>query len=119
MIIKEKMNNKVKWKRITVGMIYIIIIIVVLMTMSKIVIERIGYTRIDNNNCLEEEMVYYIMEGGIFVSKIVTTKENADGIDYRCIKWEEEPSFGKSLLGQKLVYEKGSLINRFETGDEK
>ena len=72
--------------------------------------EKIKESRLDKNHCLEEEKYYYRIEGGfIFDSKVRTTEDKADGIDYNYIEWEEEVSFEGIILGQDLVYEKGSL----------
>ena len=61
------------------------------------------------NHCLEEESYYYRVEGWfIFTSRIETTQNNADGIDWKCVEWEEEPTLAKSMFGQRLIHEKGA-----------
>ena len=71
-------------------------------------IEIIKKSRLDKNNCIEEELYYYRIEQGlIFSYRVHTTKDKADNFDYKCLQWEEEPSFGKSFTGQKLIYKKG------------
>ncbi len=93
-----------------VNIIIIGIVCVVLIGMYSPFMEKIRESRLDINNCLEEESYYYRIEQGlIFSSKVQTTEDKSDGIDYRCIDWEEEVSIGKIILGQELVYEKGSL----------
>lgn len=89
-----------------------IVVIIVLIGMYNPFMDKIKEARgLKENHCVEEESYYYRVEGWfIFQDKIKTTEENADGIDYRCIEWEEEPVMGKSFFGQKLIYDKGSLI---------
>lgn len=89
----------------------IVIPLIVGIAMISPMWDLIKESRLDENKCLEEEMFYYRIEGSfIFTSKINTTKENADGVDYKCIRWEEKPSMGAALVGQKLIYEKGNII---------
>ncbi len=85
--------------------------IVVLVMMYNPFMDKIREGRgIRENHCLEEESYYYRIEQGLlFNSRVETSEEKADDIDYRCIEWEEEIIVGKAFLGQKLIYEKGSL----------
>lgn len=81
-------------------------IIVMTLVLSFSIVEI--YVNIDKkipreNHCLEKELVYYRTIGGILSSNVKTTEQNSDFSKFKCIKWEEEPSFGKALLGQKLV----------------
>jgi len=55
------------------------------------------------NHCLEKELKYYRVVGGILSSSVETTKENSDYSKLKCVKWEEEPSMSKTLLGQRLI----------------
>jgi len=103
------MNEKKDKIRIKSWIVFIIVIIV-LIGMYSLFIEQIKQSRLSENHCLKEESYFYRIESGLIFSKeIKTTKDKADGINYICIQWEEEPSFGASLLGQKLIWEKGSL----------
>ena len=70
--------------------------------------DKVGKAVKSENRCVQEEMYYYRLEGWFFfISQIETVEANADGIDYRCLKWEEEPSVGKTILRQRLIHEKG------------
>ena len=89
-------------------------IVYILLGLLMIVMIPIMYSQVKNsfseeNKCLAEESYYYRIEGGFFTNKVETTKENADGMDWRCTRWEDEPSLAKSMSGQKMVHEKGTL----------
>jgi len=94
-----------KW----INVFYVAIIVLVLFGMYVSFMDKITEARgVKENNCIEEESYYYRIEQGlIFSNKVETTIEKADGKDWRCLRWEEEPLAGKSIFGQKLIHEKG------------
>ena len=108
MQITQKMGNKI------ITTITIICIIAVLIGMYNPFKDKILEARgLKENHCIKEESYYYRIEGWfIFQSKIKTSKENADGIDYKCIEWEEELIAGKSFLGQRLIHNKGNVSEK-------
>lgn len=92
------------WK----GLIMFVVVILVLVGMYQPFVDKLDETRLRENNCLEEESYYYRVQSFfIFTSWVETVEHNADGVDYRCIKWEEEPSLSKVFLGQKNIHSKG------------
>ncbi len=104
---KRKATSKIK------GLIMIVILVLVLIGIYNPFKDKILEARgVKENHCIQEESYYYRTNGWfIFSSRVKTTQENSDGIDYKCIEWEEEPLIGKSFFGQRLVHEKGSLIS--------
>ena len=45
------------------------------------------------NHCLQEELTYYRIEGGLFSHRVDTKEENSDGSYYKCLRWEELNNF--------------------------
>ena len=89
---------KINWNIIT----FLIVLIIGSLTIINMY-ESIRDEVPRENNCLERELTYYRTVGGILTSSVETTKENSDYSKLKCIKWEEEPSISKVLLGQKLI----------------
>jgi hypothetical protein len=99
------MTPKIKWKTIIPIIVTIIVLIGMISPMKEKLIKARG---VKYNHCLEEKSYYFRSEGGfLFTSKVKTTEEQADGLDWECLEWEEEPSVGKAVLGQELIHEKG------------
>ena len=101
-----------------INIFYLVLILVVLGFMVKPFMNEISDSRLKENHCLEEKSFYYRIEGGLFTKKVKTNELNSDGIEWKCIRWEEELFFGKIFLGQKLIYEKGTLKAVKEVVDE-
>lgn len=101
---KEEKVSKV------LGIMMNVVIFLLIVSMVYFGYEQVRSEIPNENNCIEEESYYYRVEGFfIFSNKIETSMENSDGIDWRCIEWEEEPALSKSMLGQKLIHDKGMV----------
>lgn len=101
---KEEKVSKV------LGIMMNVIIFLLMVSMVYFGYEQVRSEIPSENNCIEEESYYYRIEGWfIFQDKIETSMENSDGVEWRCTKWEEELQLGKSMLGQKLVHDKGKV----------
>lgn len=85
--------------RLIQGFIVVLIIVIVGVSIYESVREEVPR----ENHCLEKELTYYRAVGGILKSDVKTTEQNSDYSIMKCIKWEEEPSLSKALLGQELV----------------
>ena len=101
-------RSRMKWTHI----LHIVIILLVLFGMYIPFRDKIAEARgVKDNYCINEESYYYRIEQGlIFSNKVETTKDMSDGIDWKCLEWEEEPSIGKGFFGQKLIHKKGCIL---------
>lgn len=103
---EEKESRSVLW-----NVIWYSAILIMLYVMVGAMLDHIGETIPRENNCLEEESYYYRIEGtgGLLGGsrKVETTKENSDGISWRCLEWEHD-TVGV-WTGQDLVWDKGNI----------